>query len=88
MENWIIDSIGILGMLMVVMAYLLLQLERLDPKGLLYNILNLAGAILLLISLCFHFNLASFIIELFWISASLVGLWKYRRRKPGHHAAN
>ena len=81
MEKWIIDSIGIMGMIMVVIAYLLLQLEQLHPKGLTYNSLNLAGAILLLISLCFHFNLASFIIELFWICASLIGLWKYRRRR-------
>jgi len=81
MEKWIIDSIGIMGMIMVVIAYLLLQIEQLHPKGLTYNSLNLAGAISLLISLCFHFNLASFIIELFWIFASLIGLWKYWRRR-------
>ena len=35
----------------------------------------------LLFSLLFIFNLASFVIELFWIGASLIGLWKlYQRR--------
>lgn len=81
METWIINTIGMLGTLLVVLAYYLLQLERTDPKGLTYNLINLVGAILLLISLCFHFNLASFIIEIFWITASLIGLWKYRRRQ-------
>ena len=81
METWIIDTIGMFGTLLVVLAYYLLQLERTDPRGLTYNLINLVGAILLLISLCFHFNLASFVIEIFWIAASLIGLWKYLRRQ-------
>ena len=52
-----------------------------DPKGLSYNLLNLVGAVLLFISLCFNFNLASFVIELFWIGASIIGLWKYFQRQ-------
>ena len=80
MESGIIDAIGLLGTLLVVLAYVLLQLERIHPKSLGYNVINLLGAVLLLISLCFNFNLASFVIELFWIAASLIGLWKYWRR--------
>ncbi|HEY6132207.1 MAG TPA: hypothetical protein VIV27_09315 [Halioglobus sp.] len=81
----IIDGIGMLGTLMVVLAYCLLQLERTDPKSLSYNMINLVGAALLLLSLCFNFNLASFVIEVFWIGASLIGLGKYWRR---HSAAS
>ncbi|CAA0126221.1 Uncharacterised protein [Halioglobus japonicus] len=89
MDTWIIDAIGMLGTVLVVLAYFLLQLDRTDPKGLSYNMLNLAGAILLLFSLCFHFNLASFVIEIFWITASLIGLWKYLRRQiPANQSAN
>jgi len=80
MENWIIDAIGLTGTFLVVLAYYLLQLERTDPKSLSYNLINLLGATLLLVSLCFQFNLASFVIEVFWIGASLIGLWKYWRR--------
>jgi hypothetical protein len=80
MENWIIDAIGMLGAGMVVLAYYLLQLERADPRSLSYNMINLVGAVFLLVSLCFNFNLASFVIELFWIGASLIGLWKYWSR--------
>jgi len=43
--------------------------------------MNLTGAILLLISLCYNFNLASFVIEIFWIAASLIGLYKYIKAK-------
>jgi hypothetical protein len=81
MEPWIIDAIGMLGTLLVVLAFFLLQLERADPKGFAYNLLNLLGAIFLLFSLVFNFNLASFVIELFWIAASLIGMWRYWRRR-------
>jgi hypothetical protein len=33
-----------LGMLLVVLAYYLLQLERADPRGLAFNLINLLGA--------------------------------------------
>tara|TARA_R110002073_G_scaffold76668_2_gene186171 strand:+ start:1033 stop:1302 length:270 start_codon:yes stop_codon:yes gene_type:complete len=89
MDTWIIDTIGMVGTMLVVLAYFLLQLERTDPKGLAYNMINLVGAILLLFSLCFHFNLASFVIEIFWITASLIGLWKYlRRQNPANQSAS
>lgn len=89
MGNWMTDTIGMLGTLMVVLAYFLLQLERADPKGLAYNVLNFVGASCLLFSLCFTFNLASFVIELFWITASLIGLWKlWRRQSAGNHSSS
>ena len=81
MEPWITDAVGMFGTLLVVVAFFLLQLERTDPKGLSYNLLNLLGALFLLFSLCFNFNLASFVIELFWIAASLIGMWRYWRRR-------
>nr|WP_276539124.1 hypothetical protein [Pseudoalteromonas agarivorans] len=70
------------GTFLVVGAFFLLQLNKASPMGLLYNIMNLTGAILLLISLCYNFNLASFVIEIFWIAASLIGLYKYAKNKP------
>lgn len=77
------DIVGLFGMTSVVLAYILIQLERISPLGLLYNSLNLVGACLLFVSLCINFNLASLVIELFWISASLVGLARYvKRRQP------
>ncbi len=81
LNDQIANIIGMLGTSLVVGAYLALQLDKLEAKGLAYNLYNLIGAILLLISLFVHFNLASFVIEIFWIAASLVGLYKYQQRK-------
>jgi hypothetical protein len=75
------NIIGMFGTALVVGTYFMLQLDHLDAKGLAYNVCNLLGAILLLISLLVHFNLASFVIELFWIAASLVGLYRFYQRR-------
>jgi len=80
MEIWIADAIGMLGTLLVLVAYYLMQLEYTDPRGFAYNMINFLGAVLLLFSLYFNFNLASVVMEVFWIGASLIGLWKYWRR--------
>ncbi len=77
----IANVVGMLGTTMVVGAYFLLQMDKMDAKGLAYNLWNLVGALLLLLSLLVHFNLASFVIELFWIAASLVGLWQVFKRR-------
>lgn len=76
----IANVVGMLGTALVVGAYFLLQLNRIDPKGLAYNVLNIVGSLLLLLSLLVHFNLASMVIQIFWIAASLVGLYKFYRR--------
>jgi hypothetical protein len=81
MNTILVDIVGMSGTALVVGSYFLLQLERMDGKGLTYNLMNLVGAVLLLISLCYKFNLASFVIELFWIAASLAGLYKWQQRK-------
>lgn len=85
MDTLVTDIIGMAGTGLVVLAYYLLQLEKVGSTSLAYNLMNLFGAIFLLISLCFTFNLASFVIELFWIGASLIGLWKIFRGRNGRH---
>lgn len=71
--------LGFAGMLCIVTAYFLLQSQRYDIHSPTYQWLNLSGAVLLLISLCVHFNLGSFIIEVFWIIITLYGMIKSRK---------
>lgn len=66
--------IGFIGMAFVVIAYLFLQTNKYTIRSLQYQLLNLLGAILLLISLFVHFNLGSFIIEIFWIIITIYGI--------------
>ena len=77
----IFQIIGFVGMLCVVYAYFLLQIDKIDQKSLQFQLINLVGAILLLISLCVHFNLGSFIIEVFWILITLYGMIKNKQTR-------
>ncbi|MFT7527678.1 MAG: hypothetical protein ACI9LY_002837 [Arenicella sp.] len=79
--NLFANIIGMLGTTAVVGVYFLLQIDKIDAKGLAFNLVNLIGAIFLLISLLVHFNLASFVIELFWIVASVIGLYQNFKKK-------
>ncbi len=75
MLDIIAHGIGLLGMLCVVFAFHKTVSGQWAGQSVEFNLLNLVGAILLLISLYFHFNLGSVIIEIFWIAIALKGLW-------------
>ena len=74
------DLIGLIGVGLILIVFAGLTLERMDPKGWPYNAGNAVGAALILISLIYSFNLASFVMEIAWLGLSLFGLWKVWRR--------
>lgn len=73
--------IGFIGTIFIVWAYYLLQTKQSTIESLYFQLLNLIGAILLLISLCVHFNFGSFMIEVFWIIITIVGIYKHYKIK-------
>jgi hypothetical protein len=68
------DFAGFVGVIVIVTAYLLLQLNRLPSTAPVYSLLNAVGAFLVMVSLLFDFNLAAFLMEAFWFLISLIGL--------------
>ena len=78
-----IDTIGLTGVFCVLLAYFLLQTHRIQMEDLRYSLLNCVGAALILVTLFFNFNLASFVIELCWLAISGYGLIRglTRRKK-------
>lgn len=78
------DLIGLTGVALILLAYFALQTERLRSEDWRFSAINGLGALLIMVSLFFTFNLASFVIEIFWLMISLFGLWKaWRRRRAG-----
>ncbi|MBN2869666.1 MAG: hypothetical protein JXK04_01785 [Campylobacterales bacterium] len=71
------DAIGLLGVIIIVITYMLLQFERLSPKALSFSLLNALGAFLIIVSLLYDWNLSAFVIEFFWMLLSLYGIGKY-----------
>ncbi|MFK7836639.1 MAG: hypothetical protein AB8B60_10495 [Sulfitobacter sp.] len=68
------ELIGVLGFVLYVSAYSMLTLRVLSTKSVSYFILNLTAASCVLIGLTASFNLASALIQLFWVVMSLIGI--------------
>jgi len=68
------DLVGFVGVGFVVGTYFLSQIGRMDVTRPLYPALNGIGALFILFSLYYSFNPASFVIEMFWLAISAVGL--------------
>ena len=75
------DILGTVGVAIIILTYVLLQIERLRSDELMYSLLNAVGATLILISLWYSFNFPSFVVEFFWLVISLFGIGKYLRQK-------
>jgi uncharacterized membrane-anchored protein len=73
MVSWY-DVAGTAGVVLIVVAYLLLQLERVASDALGYLISNAVGAALIILSLFYQFNLSAFVMEAFWLAISVMGL--------------
>ena len=77
----VFNYIGIVGFGVYVLAYQLLNTGRLDSKSDGYFWLNLLAASLVLIGLAHAFNLASALIQMFWIAISVHAIVSRQRRK-------
>lgn len=75
------DFVGNVGVFLLLAAYLLLQLNKLSSNQISYSVLNGLGAILIIVSLIYDFNLSAFAIEFFWLLISLVGIVNYYRSR-------
>lgn len=77
------DLIGLIGVALILVAYWGVQTDRLPAADWRFSAINGLGALLIMVSLYFTFNLASFVIEVFWLIISGYGLLKvWRNRKP------
>lgn len=76
--NLLADLLGLLGVACILVAYAAIQFDRMKASDRLYSLLNLAGALLILVSLTVDFNLSAIVMESAWAAISLYGLF-YRR---------
>lgn len=75
------DGIGVIGVLLYLVTYFLLQIEKFRFDDYSYLALNALAAILIIVSLIEQFNFPAFLIEAAWALISLMGI--VRRRKNG-----
>jgi hypothetical protein len=70
------DLTGFIGVVLIVIAYMLLQLNKLPSSRPAFSLLNAIGAFLVMVSLVFDFNLSAFLMEAFWFVISLFGFFR------------
>ncbi len=75
------NALGLLGVGCITLAYFLTQSGKLTSSAPAYLWLNLAGAILITLSVFWDWNLSAFVIEVIWAGISIYGLFKHYRRK-------
>lgn len=68
------NVIGNFGVLLIVGTYFLVQIRRMSAIHAPYIALNGLGALCILYSLYFDFNLSAFLIEVIWLLISIIGL--------------
>ncbi len=75
------DLIGFAGMFCIVSAFAYSNVAK-AMNMVLFNLTNLAGAILLTISLLVNYNLPTLVLEVVWMAIALFGLGKeFMRRR-------
>jgi hypothetical protein len=74
------NIIGIVGMLLFLAAYYLLQQDALSAHDPRYLWMNFTGSIAVLASLLWAWNLPSFLLESAWAIISAYGLIRLRRK--------
>ena len=76
------DWIGMLGTLLVLAAFFLLQAGKIHGNRLAYQLLNLVGAACVLVSLWNKFNISVFLLEATWVAISIYGIVRSFKAKP------
>ena len=74
------DWVGYVGVVLVLMAFLLLQGHKLSGNGLTFQLMNVFGALGVMLSLLFGtFNASAFALELAWMAIGIYGVLRSAR---------
>jgi len=81
MKYGLLDLVGNAGVVVLMIAYLMLQLNKIRSDDLAYSLMNAIGASLIVLSLLVNFNLSALLMEVFWVLISFIGIFRYFRLK-------
>lgn len=73
------DLIGLLGVIIIIIAYFYLQVGKMTADHLWYSALNAVGSAMIIYSLFFKWNLSAFAMEGTWFLLSCYGVFKVFR---------
>lgn len=83
MFNNIPNLVGLFGVIVILVWYLMLQTGKCKSEDLSFSVANTLGSICLLYSLIYEWNLPTVVIEIVWLMISIFGIGKslYLKRR-------
>ena len=76
------DWAGFVGVVLVLLAFLLLQARKLHGNGLTFQLMNVFGALGVMLSLLFgSFNASAFVMEAAWMAIGIFGIVRSARMR-------
>lgn len=72
---------GIIGVILLLIAFYCIQLGKLSAFGFTYSFFNLLGSLMILASLFYDWNLPAALIEIAWSCVSLIGIWRWAKKR-------
>jgi len=75
------DIVGLCGTTSILLGFFLLQAGKLHGQRIIYQAMNLFGALAVLVSLIGKFNLPVFVLESAWSVISAYGIWQSAQRR-------
>ncbi len=71
------DALGVIGSILIVAGYFAVSNKKMDASLPPFQLLNLAGAVMLIVSLAYRPNAGALLIEVLWAVIALVTLTRY-----------
>ena len=84
MTDTILSYLGVLGAVMCVLAYFLLERGKVRADGMTYYFMNGFGAFLVLVAVLYSFDggdMGAIVQELCWVIISMMGIFKILKKR-------
>ncbi len=72
-----VDYLGMVGSFLIAGAYFAVSAKHVDPDRPPFHIINLLGALFILVSLYYRPNAGAIMIEVLWVAIAVYALAKY-----------
>ncbi|GII75952.1 hypothetical protein Sru01_09340 [Sphaerisporangium rufum] len=78
----LVDIVGMVGAGALLFAYVLLSMSKISGDGLVYQLINLGGAVALMVNSAYHFAWPSALLNLIWSTVGAFALWRLATARP------
>ncbi|MEU8268395.1 hypothetical protein AB0B89_14635 [Sphaerisporangium sp. NPDC049002] len=78
----VLEILGMLGAGALLYAYAMLSMRKMSGDSLAYQVINLGGAVALMVNSAVHFAWPSAVLNLIWSGIGLMALWRLATTRP------